>query len=157
MSSGSRWKRLKRRRSRGTMMSRVWISVRMGMRSGMGVRRVRGRRWPLIEVRIILIHHLGAAHHTPRARHPRAGLATCVPERCTTTSVNSTVTLDLPLTVHTRRQLRFQVTSFSYFTKIKIISLSCANFRDSLGVLWIESMLAHDHCFLCLIKWNTGS
>lgn len=64
-------------------MSSMWISMWMRMRRCMRMTRVRGRRWPLIEVRIILIHHLGAAHHTPRTRHPRAGLPTSVPERCT--------------------------------------------------------------------------
>lgn len=83
MGGSGRREGLKRCGPSGTMMGRMRISMRMWMRRSMWVTRVRGRRCPLIEVRIILIHHLGAAHHTPRTRHPRAGLPTCVTERCT--------------------------------------------------------------------------
>lgn len=79
---------LKRRRPSRAVVGRMWIRVGMGVRGRMRVGRVRRwwRRWPLVEVRIILIHHLGTAHHPARARHPRAGLSTCVPERRTTRS-----------------------------------------------------------------------
>lgn len=77
--------RLKRRRPGRAVMGRMRIRM-VGVRGRMRVGRVRRRRWPLIEVRIILIHHLGTAHHPARARHPRAGLPTCVPERRTTRS-----------------------------------------------------------------------
>lgn len=79
---------LMRRRGRWEGLKRRLMRIRMGMgvRGRMRVGRVRRRRWPLIEVRIILIHHLGTAHHPARARHPRAGLPTCVPERRTTRS-----------------------------------------------------------------------
>lgn len=81
-------KRLKRCRPGRTVMGRMGIR----MRGRMGVGRVRRRRCPRIEVRmIILIHHLGAAHHPARAWHPRPGLTTCVPERRTTRS-NTTTT-----------------------------------------------------------------
>lgn len=88
----SRREGLKGRRSGWTVVGRVWISVRMAVRGRMRMRRVR-RRWPvgLVEVRIILIHHIGAAHYPARARHPRAGLQTCVPERRTTLSNNTTL------------------------------------------------------------------
>jgi len=71
----SRREGLERRRPRWTVVGRVRIGVRVAVRGRMGVRRVR-RRWPvgLIKVRIILIHHIGAAHYPARARHPRAGL-----------------------------------------------------------------------------------
>lgn len=77
---------LKRRRPGRAVVGRMRIRVGMGVRGRMRVGRVRRRRrrWPLVEVRIILIHHLGTAHHPARARHPRAGLPTCVPERRTT-------------------------------------------------------------------------
>lgn len=70
-----------------TMVGRMRICVGMTVRGRMGMGRMR-RRWPmgLVEVRIILIHHIGAAHHPARAWHPRAGLQTCVPERRTTLS-----------------------------------------------------------------------
>lgn len=79
---------LKRCRPSRTVVGRMWIRVGMGVRGRMRVGRMRRwwRRWPLVEVRIILIHHLGTAHHPARARHPRAGLSTCVPERRTTRS-----------------------------------------------------------------------
>lgn len=75
----------------------MWISVGVAVRGRMRVSRMR-RWWPmgLVEVRIILIHHIGAAHHPARARHPRAGLQTCVPERRTTLS-NTTPKLVLQL------------------------------------------------------------
>lgn len=84
----SRGKRLKRRRPCRAVVGRMRIRMGMGVRGRMRVSRVRRRRrrWPLVEVRIILIHHLGTAHHPARARHPRAGLPTCVPERRTTRS-----------------------------------------------------------------------
>lgn len=86
-------KGLKGRRPGWTVVGRVRIGVGVAVRGRMRVSRVR-RRWPvgLVEVRIILIHHLGAAHHPARARHPRAGLQTCVPERRTTLS-NTTLWL----------------------------------------------------------------
>lgn len=79
---------MKRGRPGGTVVGRMRIRVGMGVRGRVRVSRVRRRRrrWPLVEVRIILIHHLGTAHHPARARHPRAGLPTCVPERRTTRS-----------------------------------------------------------------------
>ena len=85
---GGGGKRLKRGRPGGTVVGRMRIRVGMGVRGRVRVSRVRRRRrrWPLVEVRIILIHHLGTAHHPARARHPRAGLPTCVPERRTTRS-----------------------------------------------------------------------
>ena len=89
MRGGGGGKRLKRGRPGGTVVGRMRIRVGMGVRGRVRVGRVRRRRrrrWPLVEVRIILIHHLGTAHHPARARHPRAGLPTCVPERRTTRS-----------------------------------------------------------------------
>lgn len=76
---------LKGRRPRWTVVGRVRIRVGMTVRGRMRMGRMR-RRWPvgLVEVRIILIHHIGAAHHPARARHPRAGLQACVSERRTT-------------------------------------------------------------------------
>lgn len=93
-----RRKGLKGRRSGWAVVGRVWISMRVAVRGRMGMSRVR-RRWPmgLVQVRIILIHHIGAAHHPARARHPRAGLQTCVPERRTTLSNNTTSELVLQL------------------------------------------------------------
>lgn len=87
----SRREGLKGRRPGRTVVGRVRISVGMAVRGRMGVSRMR-RRWPvgLVKVRIILIHHIGAAHHPARARHPRAGLQTCVPERRTTLLNNTT-------------------------------------------------------------------
>lgn len=81
----SRREGLKGRRSGRAVMGRVWIGMRVAVRGRMGVGGMR-RRWPvgLVKIRIILIHHIGAAHHPARARHPRAGLQTCVPERRTT-------------------------------------------------------------------------
>lgn len=84
----SRREGLEGRRSGRAVVGRVRIGVGVAVRGRMGVGRVR-RRWPVggrVEVRIILIHHIGAAHHPARARHPRAGLQTCVPERRTTLS-----------------------------------------------------------------------
>lgn len=94
----SRREGLEGRRSGWAVVGRVRISVGVAVRGRMGVSRVR-RRWPmgLVEVRIILIHHIGAAHHPARARHPRAGLQTCVPERRTTLSNNTTPELVLQL------------------------------------------------------------
>lgn len=93
----SRRERLEGRRPGWTVVGRMWISVGVAVRGRMRVSRMR-RWWPmgLVEVRIILIHHIGAAHHPARARHPRAGLQTCVPERRTTLS-NTTPKLVLQL------------------------------------------------------------
>lgn len=92
------WKGLERRRPSWTMVGRMRIGVRVTMRGRMRMGRMR-RRWPmgLVQVRIILIHHIGAAHHPARARHPRAGLQTCVPERRTTLSNNTTPKIVLQL------------------------------------------------------------
>jgi len=87
----SRREGLKRRRSGRAVVGRVRIGMGVTVRGRMGVGRMR-RRWPvgLVKIRIILIHHIGAAHHPARARHPRAGLQTCVPERRTTLLNNTT-------------------------------------------------------------------
>lgn len=89
---------LKGRRPGWAVVGRVRIGMGVAVRGRMRVGRMR-RRWPmgLVEVRIILIHHIGAAHHPARARHPRAGLQTCVPERRTTLSSNTTPKLVLQL------------------------------------------------------------
>lgn len=87
----SRREGLKGRRPSRAVVGRVRIGMGMAVRGRMGVGWMR-RRWPvgLVKIRIILIHHIGAAHHPARARHPRAGLQTCVPERRTTLLNNTT-------------------------------------------------------------------
>lgn len=90
--------------------------MRIRVRGRMGVARVRRWRCPRVEVRmIILIHHLGAAHHPARARHPRAGLPTCVPERCTTRSKTATTCLLHSLKVPLRSRF------FSFFFLLPLL------------------------------------
>jgi len=88
---------LEGRRPGRAVVGRVRVRVGVAVRGRMRVSRVR-RRWAVgIEVRIILIHHIGAAHHPARARHPRAGLQARVAERRSTPANDTPSTRRLPI------------------------------------------------------------